>query len=304
MMRRALSTSIVALTCACTVEAARNDHVATADYAADAGFANTAGSATSAGYAADAGRAGTADSAAIAAYAADAGTATNALALGGIAAASFQTTAQADTKYAKASDLAGVASTVSSLNTIVNKLQLANCPAGQALQKLDANGNWVCVDLPTIQGPVLATATIGGVVRQVSVNGTYCGTTAPATYNGHFSTTTGGVTIHGYAAAKLLCETAAGCGKAYAHMCTAEEITRSAQLGLFLGVTANSTFWISGGSTVTRDNVARDGNDCDGWQGTSSAKTGAVFGVGPSTPPQANVSDQGCDVAAPIGCCQ
>ena len=107
-------------------------------------------------------------------------------------------------------------------------------------------------------------------MKQISVNGTYCGITS-GQYQGDISTTVGATTIHGYAAAKLLCEQVAACAKPYAHMCSAEEMSRSAQLGLFLSVATNiGPFWINGAGTITTDNVSKVGNDCDGWVRTDS----------------------------------
>lgn len=60
--------------------------------------------------------------------------------------------------------------------------------------------------------------------KSISVGGSFCGTTA-APQNGNMG---------GYAGVKALCENVAACNSPTAHICTGDEVARSAALGLAL----------------------------------------------------------------------
>ena len=58
--------------------------------------------------------------------------------------------------------------------------------------------------------------------KRYSLGATYCGRTDPKA----------GGALGGYAGAKALCEGTTGCASASSHMCTSEELTRSAQMSI------------------------------------------------------------------------
>jgi hypothetical protein len=105
--------------------------------------------------------------------------------------------------------------------------------------------------------------TVSGV--QYSVGATkYCGaspwvTTGAISFNGAV----------GYAGAKAACQACADCGNSpSAHMCTAQEIIQSAQLGL--QNTLPQGWYSSGLGTFGNSN---EEGDCNGWE------SGSDFGV-------------------------
>ena len=91
--------------------------------------------------------------------------------------------------------------------------------------------------------------------KQWSLGAAYCGSTAA----------TNGQITGGYAGAKSLCETA--CASPSAHMCTAEELVRTVQMGA-----ATGAGWYADGVS---DSSGAPASDCNGW--TSSATE--VFGM-------------------------
>src|SRR5262249_54610814 len=124
---------------------------------------------------------------------------------------------------------------------------------------------------------------------QYSVGATkYCGGSSGST-NGLI--TTGGAVPDGYQSAKLLCQSAPGCGmSATAHMCSAEEMVRSAQLG----ISPSGPGWYSAGdSDAPQFNVPRE---CFGWTSNDSRVLGTVWDVTFPNPFP-------CSFAFPILCC-
>jgi hypothetical protein len=121
----------------------------------------------------------------------------------------------------------------------------------------------------------------------------YCGTGTLTT--GTISSPNG---KNGYQGAKALCESSAGCGPSpSAHMCSAEELLRSAQLGL-----AVPTGWYSTAAwwqyyTGSYNDYA---SDCGGWTGKPDFgpvwQAGSSGGVG--APGVA-----GCTSSNPVLCC-
>lgn len=113
------------------------------------------------------------------------------------------------------------------------------------------------------------------------------GSTAPT--NGNFVTSDG---LAGYRAARKLCQDALQ--KASAHMCTADEMVRSAQTGSGSG---SPNGWIASGTWSLHDTAqARAIDDCSGWTTSSESKTANVWTL--NTP-----SQDACQVAHPILCC-
>jgi hypothetical protein len=136
---------------------------------------------------------------------------------------------------------------------------------------------------------VVSYTTDAGITTSYSVGATkYCGLTPV--------TTTGAIvyaTVPGYPGAKKACENVAACGSSKtAHMCTAEEMVRSTQLGI---LTPNVNGWISsgvvGGNTTT---------DCFGWTNGTISWAGAAWITGASGPVANAVS---CNSPSPILCC-
>jgi hypothetical protein len=126
--------------------------------------------------------------------------------------------------------------------------------AGQTLQAIDLNK--------------LSVVTNGSSKYSVGATA-YCGTgptntTGAISYNGKT----------GYAGAKAMCEASSACGNsATAHMCTSDELVRSAQLGM------TPVGWYSSGYDVT--NVAGyHENDCGGWTSNGSYEA-AAWGPNP-----------------------
>jgi hypothetical protein len=96
---------------------------------------------------------------------------------------------------------------------------------------------------------MLAAATADG---DYQLGATYCGATAGT--KGAFSGPAG---LKGYAVARARCQTIDGCDRTAVHMCTAEELIRTAQLSR-----AISDGWYSTGTYGLR---IGDTDDCGGW---------------------------------------
>jgi hypothetical protein len=112
--------------------------------------------------------------------------------------------------------------------------------------------------------------------RQISVGGIYCGYTAGMT-----------ASLGGYAGAKALCQTV--CGDPAAHMCTGDEVERSAQLG---GVGFG---WFSAGVATAVSGVSALADDCQGWTSSAATSYGHVFMDRPYAVP--------CSMTYGVACC-
>jgi len=103
--------------------------------------------------------------------------------------------------------------------------------------------------------------------------------------------------VSGYALAKKACE--ASCGSKTAHMCSAEEVVRLAQMG-----TPANPGWISTGLAATTPGPTAVVNDCAGW----STNVGTTA-TPPNTQQFGSVWTGGfpgfvtCNVPQPISCC-
>lgn len=135
---------------------------------------------------------------------------------------------------------------------------------------------------------VITYTTDGGATSSYSVGATkFCGATPVPTagdivYSG----------THGYRAAKKQCESVTSCGNsATAHMCTAEEMVRSSQLGI-----PTAYGWIASGVAINGTTL-----DCVGWSNGTVGQAGAAwdnnFGAG-GTP---NILS--CNATTSILCC-
>jgi hypothetical protein len=147
---------------------------------------------------------------------------------------------------------------------------------------------------------VFSFADAGGATARISADGLYCGATAAvgATFSA-FDPATRRSAI-GYRAAKLLCEQADGCAAPTAHMCSASEMIRSAQIGAFGTVDQNGA-WISTGAAQPASNSAGLLADCNGWtNSSSSARATAWHVVGGS----GAGFEASCDSTLPILCCR
>lgn len=125
-----------------------------------------------------------------------------------------------------------------------------------------------------------------GTTTSYSVGATkFCGITPV--------TTTGAVvyaTVTGYPGTKRACENVASCGNSStAHMCTAEELVRSTQLGV-----PTASGWISSGTS------ANSGSDCLGWTNGTINWAGAAWTISAVGPVPNTVS---CNDMNPILCC-
>ena len=115
----------------------------------------------------------------------------------------------------------------------------------------------------------------------ISVSGRFCGLAAPVT--GALTWNSGGVSASGYMAGKKICEGVSGCASAdnLAHMCDAQEIARSLQIGDGFSGPA----WYAPGIA----------NDCNGWTDGTSSSYGTIW-----TPPY---GASPCSASLPIACC-
>jgi hypothetical protein len=105
---------------------------------------------------------------------------------------------------------------------------------------------------------------------------------------------TNGQITGGYAGAKGLCEAVAACGSSpTAHMCTADELVRSAQLGV-----AIASGWYSSGRMSFDPTFTGGMYDCLGWTTTDPKGLGSFWQGNPPVP-----SDQPCDAPHPVLCC-
>jgi hypothetical protein len=124
--------------------------------------------------------------------------------------------------------------------------------------------------------------------KKWSLGATYCGATG-ASYTG--------ASVGGYANAKSLCEQVTlGCnGSASAHMCTAEELVRTVEMGQPFSTTG----WYSQGAWSYSPSQPVYVNDCAAW--TSSSTTtdiGPVWNNGAPAP-----SGDHCNGSHPVLCC-
>src|SRR4051812_28661390 len=133
------------------------------------------------------------------------------------------------------------------------------------------------------QGPseVSVTSPDGGVFK-ISSNGSFCGFSGTAT-TGLFPTTLvlGAGTVSGYRSAKVICEQT--CNAAAAHMCSGEEVFRSAQIGLFTTPPSTTCYWMIGGIYSYFSAAPTSSRDCIGWTSAGS-EYGADFCVDGSGP--------------------
>jgi len=106
-----------------------------------------------------------------------------------------------------------------------------------------------------------------------------------------------GNNVSGYTLAKKACE--ASCGSKTAHMCSAEEVVRLAQMG-----TPANPGWISTGLSSTTPGPTAVENDCQGW----SSRVGMLANP-PNTQQFGTVWTGGfasfatCNTTQPISCC-
>jgi hypothetical protein len=120
--------------------------------------------------------------------------------------------------------------------------------------------------------------------HQYSMQATYCGKTAP----------TNGQITNGYAGAKSLCESLAACGASpSAHMCTAEELVRSAQLSVSIDSGWYSTGVFTGPGLAQNEYLL----DCSGWTTNVDTLVGAVWDSA------ARPAGTSCKVSQPVLCC-
>lgn len=117
--------------------------------------------------------------------------------------------------------------------------------------------------------------------EEISVGGVYCGPTGTAM--------TGAA--GGYPAVKAMCETA--CADSAAHVCSAEEMGRSLQLGMTLPRNA----WFSPGVG------AGALSDCMGWRAGGAGTTSSVLEYLGADPAQPYPRSADCNGTFPFLCC-
>ena len=156
-----------------------------------------------------------------------------------------------------------------------------------------------------------------GQTVSTTLDGTFCAATA-ASYPGNIVIDAGASAgTAGYRAAKILCETA--CNSPLAHMCSLDEMTNSAQLG----IGPNNTYvngWVRGGSRVFSENTTVSNgvstttyysfNECAGWTNSSSSSTSGNYGTAFGISTTNGVVDSAfpdwwtCDTTFPVLCCR
>ena len=154
------------------------------------------------------------------------------------------------------------------------------------------------------QGPSDATySTPDGGVFTISANGKWC-SSSPTTTTGAFPTTliVGVGTVSGYRSAKVICEQT--CGAANAHMCSADEIVRSAQLGAI--PPAATGYWMAGGAYSLYSSGSSQ--DCLGWTDNSGLAEylDSIFNVdsnGPAGTQRIYPTIDWCNRTYKIACC-
>jgi hypothetical protein len=126
--------------------------------------------------------------------------------------------------------------------------------------------------------------------KSYSLGATYCGVT-PMT----MGALTDAGSVAGYAAAKAMCESESACGSPApsAHMCTAEDLTRTAQLG---GTIPQG--WYSSGLYAGLPATSGPANDCEGWTTTLPSVAGPSWNSAVGEP-----TVTGCNLTLAILCC-
>jgi hypothetical protein len=177
---------------------------------------------------------------------------------------------------------------VIALGVAVSALVYATVPntfaGGDPLSSSKVNANFTSLD-----GRVTALETFNvGTSRVVetrngkswSLGAVYCGVTA----------STAGQITGGYAGVKGLCET--GCTSPSAHMCTTEEIVRTAQMG----VAAPAGWYSAGLYGIYNSSTGIVNNDCVAWTNNTNAVNGYYWSSSFTTV-------QSCNNPGPVLCC-
>jgi hypothetical protein len=148
---------------------------------------------------------------------------------------------------------------------------------GDALSAQTMNDNFTALDtrLAKVEAQSAKEVADGGF----SIGATYCGATGNTPAN--LSQLAGGGTS--YVKARAACQTA--CSQPSAHMCSGEELVRSAQLGLTTG-----NGWYSSGAQNSIN------SECIGWtDGTSTSYYGPLWTNQPNS--------DACNTSHPVLCC-
>jgi hypothetical protein len=159
---------------------------------------------------------------------------------------------------------------------------------GDTLQATDLN---TLQDQITALQSFQAQATANGAY---SLGATYCGATAATA--GAFS---GPGQLTGYASARAQCQQVPGCSATASHMCTADELIRTRQLGE--AITSSSSPYLGWyASAVFSQGASFSVDDCMGWTNApaGTALEGTAWYAG-----QPVVTSQYCNVPIPILCC-
>ncbi len=152
------------------------------------------------------------------------------------------------------------------------------------------------------QGPSDRTYTSpDGGAFVISVNGLMCGSSATA-IDGLFPTTLvlGVGTVSGYRSAKVMCEQI--CGAPGAHMCSSDEVTRSAQLGVI--PPGSSYYWMATGAYATYSGM--NVFDCFGFTSNAASGLGMTFGTdmgGPAGTQRVWPTTDYCSTLRKVACC-
>lgn len=114
--------------------------------------------------------------------------------------------------------------------------------------------------------------------KRISLNGIQCGKSAVPTAGTIVDQNTA---TAGYEGAKLICQRALGCNSLTAHMCTSEEMVRSAQIGAVL---PGFYYWVSGGQLVASPAESMPyqlTGDCHAWRSSGNEIGNVWYGAAP-----------------------
>lgn len=155
------------------------------------------------------------------------------------------------------------------------------------LKAADLNADFAATEAITVGTGASAKSYARAAIFAKATTSTYYG-------NMHASGSSTGPT--GYVGAKAICETLVGSNTA--HMCTADELIRSAQLGA-IPAAEPSSWYASGVLGPT------NANDCKGWtdDGTSYGSTWNFLAAAPPVGASYYPGSTACSQALPILCC-
>jgi len=115
-------------------------------------------------------------------------------------------------------------------------------------------------------------------------------------------TVSGSGTVIGYRSAKVACESV--CNATAAHMCSSEEVIRSAQIGAVPIPPTGANYWVASGAWGFYSPEAIFQRDCLGWTTNIHGELGGIAEVGGADGgEQIYINNVHCDTQLKIACC-